>query len=224
MDEEVEVGLLSKVVLPFIGWLGQFGETSFDHQSFYAGSVGGAAKSLYYRSPPLGTLAVAPMIVCEAFFPEARRWFWHKQRFPIADAHYAMGFALLADMTGEARHYDRAVHFVNVLEQTRCPGYDHFCWGYPFDWVTRSGVIAKGTPLITTTPHAYEAFALVHRLDGEAGWRDAMASIAAHAAEDIGDRSPAPSWQRGGRTALGATPSTESARPHGGKPRTFVDW
>ena len=172
----------------FICWLDCFGETSYDHQSFFAGGLGAKAKSLYYRHPGLGTLAVAPLIFCEAFLPSARRWFWHKQRFPIADAHYAMGFAFLAEATADARHYDRAVHFLNVLERTRCPGYDRFCWGYPFDWVTRNGVIRAGTPLITTTPYVYEAFASVHRLDGRSQWRDVMASIAEHAATDINDR------------------------------------
>jgi hypothetical protein len=128
------------------------------------------------------------MIAAEALLPAARQLFWHPQRFPIADAQYAMGFALLAEATADATYYDRAVHFLNVLERTRCRGYNHCCWGYPFDWVTRNGVIRAQTPLITTTPYAYEAFALVHRLDGRPKWRDVMASIAEHAARDIKDR------------------------------------
>jgi hypothetical protein len=172
----------------FIAWLDGYGETSYDHQSFFAGPIGGRAKALYYRKPRLGTLAVAPMILCEAFLPAARQLFWKKQRFPIADAHYAMGFALLAQRTGEEKHYDRAVHFLNVLEQSRCPGYEHYGWGYPFDWVTRTGVMAAGTPLITTTPYVYEAFAAVHQIDGQARWLAILHSIAEHAATDIPDR------------------------------------
>ena len=75
----------------FVGWLDRYGETFYDHQSFFAGGLGRRAKALYYRKPLLGTLAVAPMIACEAFIPSARRLFWKPQRFPIADAHYAMG-------------------------------------------------------------------------------------------------------------------------------------
>src|SRR5574338_1022870 len=126
----------------FVAWLDRFGETSFDHQSYFAGPIGGRAKALYYRRPRLGQLAVAPMIASEAFLPAARRLFWRKQRFPIADAHYAMGFALLFELTGDNAHYARAVHFLEVLAQSRCPGYRHYCWGYPFDWVTRTGVMA----------------------------------------------------------------------------------
>ena len=133
-------------------WLERFGETSFDHQSYFAGPVGGAAKALYYRHGKLGAIAVAPMILSEAFLPAARRLFWKKQRFPIADAHYAMGFALLAQCSGSSLEHDRAAHFLRVLEATRCPGYRHAGWGYPFDWVTRNGVMKAQTPLITTHP------------------------------------------------------------------------
>src|SRR5882672_166968 len=95
----------------FVAWLDRYGETSYDHQSFFAGPLGRGAKALYYRKRLLGTLAVSPMVFCEAFIPGARRLFWLPQRFPIADAHYAMGFALLSRMSGEQAQYRRAVHF-----------------------------------------------------------------------------------------------------------------
>ena len=110
------------------------------------------------------------MIASEALLPAARRLFWKKQRFPIADAHYAMGFAFLSQVTGDPAHHSRAVHFLEVLEETRCPGYRHAGWGYPFDWVTRNGVMKAQTPLITSTPYVYEAFAAVYRLDGDPRW------------------------------------------------------
>ena len=93
----------------------------------------------------LGIAAVSPMILCEAFLPSARALFYIKQRFPIADAHYAMGFAFLAQTTGDERYYRRAVHFLDVLESTRCPGYERYGWGYPFDWETRTGTMKQGT-------------------------------------------------------------------------------
>lgn len=172
----------------FVSWLEGYGEISFDHQSFFAGPVGGRAKALYYRSPRLGTIAVAPMILCEALLPAARRLFWHPQRFPIADAHYAMGFAFLSRFSGEQEYYAKAVHFLEVLEATRCPGYRHHCWGYPFDWVTRTGVMAVGTPLITTTPYVYEAFSQVHQIDGNPRWLEIMESMSEHVFYDIKDR------------------------------------
>src|SRR5439155_22944485 len=115
------------MVKRFTEWLDRYGETSYDHQSFFASDWGRRAKSLYYGKPLLGTLAVAPMIFCETFVPSARRVFWRPQRFPIADAHYAMGFVFLSRVLGEQQYYDRAVHFLEVLKETRSPGYQHYC-------------------------------------------------------------------------------------------------
>src|SRR5262245_21844116 len=86
----------------FTEWLRAFGETYWDHRSFFAGPIGGRAKSLYYWNRLWGMAAVAPMILFEATVPSARRLFHDPIRFPIADAHYAMGFALLYETTGDS--------------------------------------------------------------------------------------------------------------------------
>jgi hypothetical protein len=174
-------------VLRFVDWLDRYGELSHDHQSFFASDMGRAAKALYYRKPLLGKLAVAPMIFSEAFVPSARRLFFKPQRFPIADAHYAMGFAYLSEVLGKESYYQRAVHFLEALEETRCAGYDQYCWGYPFHWETRHGTMKAGTPLITTVPYAYEAFLQVYQIDRNRKWLAVMESIAEHAHNDYHD-------------------------------------
>ena len=78
-----------------------------------------------------------------------------------------MGFAYLAQTHKDSDFLGRAIRFLEALERSRCPGYEHMCWGYPFDWVTRNGTIREGTPLITTTPYVYEAFREVYRLDND---------------------------------------------------------
>jgi hypothetical protein len=174
-------------VTKFTAWLEAYGETSYDHQSFYAGPLGRRAKELYYRRPLIGLPAVAPMVLFEAFWPGARKFFWKKMRLPIADAHYAMGFSRLHQRTGDDRYYRRAVDFLEALVATRCPGFKDYGLGYPFDWATQKGTIRRGTPLITTTPYAYEAFAAVEAIDRNGRWRDILRSIAEHALNDIED-------------------------------------
>jgi glycosyltransferase involved in cell wall biosynthesis len=171
----------------FIDWLNRYGEASYDHQSYFASDVGRRAKALYYTRPLIGKVAVSPMVLSEAFVPSARRLFWKPQRFPIADAHYAMGFAFLAQVSGQHQYYRKAVHFLEVLQETRCPGYDNHCWGYPFDWETRRGTIRAGTPFITTVPYVYEAFKEVYQIDRDAKWRQIMQSAAQHALLDYKD-------------------------------------
>jgi len=175
------------VLTNFTKWLDTYGETSWDYQSFFARPVGGRAKALYYRHKLVGTAAVAPMIFFEAFLPSARRLFHHRIRFPIADAHYAMGFAFLYEATGNFSYLEKAVHFLTELKKSRCRQFKEYCWGYPFDWVWRGGVIKQQTPLITTTPYVYEAFLQVFQMDPRDDWKLVLQSIARHAATDIKD-------------------------------------
>jgi hypothetical protein len=182
-----EVKKVQTAVLRFVDWLDRYGEMSYDHQSFFASDLGRRAKALYYAHPLLGTLAVSPMIFCEAFVPSARKLFWKPQRFPIADAHYAMGFAFLSQVLGEKHYCRRAVHFLEVLKETRSQGYEHYCWGYPFNWETKRGTLREGLPFITTVPYVYEAFRDVSLIDDKQEWRDIMQSIAQHAALDYHD-------------------------------------
>jgi hypothetical protein len=174
-------------ILKFTQWLEKYGETSHDFQSFYASGAGQWAKATYYKRPLLGILAVAPMVFSEALVPSARGIFWKRQRFPIADAHYAMGFAFLAKLTKKELYYEKALHFLAVLKSTRCASYSNYCWGYPFDWVTLRGTIAQGTPLITTVPYVYEAFRQVWEIDKSDEWLKIMHSIAQHALQDYKD-------------------------------------
>ncbi|PYX54438.1 MAG: hypothetical protein DMG76_21810 [Acidobacteria bacterium] len=184
---EVLIGTIATAVEHFFEWLGRHGETSYDHQSFFASNLGRSAKALYYRRPFLGTLAVAPTVFFEAFVPAARTFYWKPQRFPIADAHYAMGFAFLAELYGVDKYHQRAVHFLEVLQDTRSPGYEDYAWGYPFNWETRAGTIKEGTPLITTLPYVYEAFSQVYAIDEDRRWLQIMQSIANHAFRDYRD-------------------------------------
>jgi hypothetical protein len=155
---------ISDVLTDFTEWLDAYSETSWDYQSFFAGPVGGRAKALYYRHRLIGTAAVAPMIFCEAFVPSARRLFPHRIRFPIVDAHYAMGFVFLYEATGDFSQLENAVHFLTELKKSRCLQFKEYCWGYPFDWVWCRGTIKRQTPLITSTPYAYEAFLQVYQI------------------------------------------------------------
>ena len=183
---------VTAILARFSQWLDSYGETSWDHQSFFAGPVGGNAKALYYRYGKIGTFAVAPMILSEAFLPSARRLFHHPIRFPIADAHYAMGFLFLYEATGESSCLEKAVHFLNELKKSRCPAFKEYSWGYPFNWVTRGGVIKKDTPLITTTPYVYEAFLQAFKVSQREEWKEVLASIARHARFEIKDFETAP--------------------------------
>jgi hypothetical protein len=189
----MDIEKLQIAALRFAKWLDGYGEISYDFQSFYASNLGRRAKALYYKKPFLGAVAVSPIIFCEAFVPSAKRLFWKPQRFPIADAHYAMSYLFLARVFKEEKYYRRAVGFLDVLEETRCKGYEHYCWGYPYNWETLRGTIREGTPLITSVPYVYEAFKQAHQMDPNDRWLGIMHSIAEHAYRDYKDIDTSPS-------------------------------
>src|SRR6202050_4469184 len=96
MIQTAEVDNVRAAVMRFVGWLDRHGESYSDLERYFASDLALGCKALYYLKPLLGTLLLSPMIFSEAFLPSARRLFWKPQRFPIADAHYAMGFAFLS--------------------------------------------------------------------------------------------------------------------------------
>ena len=175
-----------------IDWLADYGELSWDVDDYFNNAYGRWAKRQYYQHRLFGTLCVAPLVFQEAFVPWTRRFFWPAQRFPLADAHYAMGFAYLHQATGEKTYYDRARHFLDVLWETRCPKTERFGWGYPFGWETVWGNFSANVPLITTTPYGYEAFDAVHALDGDPRRLEIMRAVAEHGLRDYNETEHAP--------------------------------
>jgi hypothetical protein len=163
------------------GWLERHGAESWDPYDLLATRAGIAAKSLYYRRPRIGGLAAAPFIVADLLAPRISRVLIAPKRYPISDAHYALGFGALALGSGERRWMRPLVGFLEALVGQRCPDEADYCWGYPFDWATCFGVWPAGTPLITSTPYAYEAFEVGARMTGSHECLGIMESTAAFA-------------------------------------------
>jgi hypothetical protein len=173
-----------EAVRSFVCWLDAFGEWSQDPYDFWA-SVGGGAKTLYYRRRLLGRVAAAPFVLLDLVAPRARALVRPRERFPIADAHYAMGFFALARAEDDPRHIRRGRAFLDALERSRSPLFEDPAWGYPFDWPTRYGVYRAGWPLITSTPYGYEAFEAGHAAAGDSAYVGMMEGVARFAAERI---------------------------------------
>jgi hypothetical protein len=183
---------VKEAVETFVRWLDGYGPLSQDHLDFYMAGPGRWAKCIYHRSALLGAVAVAPFALADAFLPSSRRLVRARRRFPIADAHYALGFLLLAQMTGAAAHEERARTFLDALEWSRCPGETDYCWGYPFDWETVTGTWPRGRPLITQTPYGFDAFEAAWRYFGERHQLEVVESVARFAAERIPTKAISP--------------------------------
>jgi hypothetical protein len=174
------------VVADFIRWLDAFGDKALDQRTFFGSSSGDLAEASGYCQPKKGIVAIAPRILCEACVPWARRWVYRSSRFPLADAHYAVGFASLYDATQNGAFIGKATRFLERLEEMRCRDFKEHCWGYLPERATRNG-LKRQIPLITTTAFAWEAFLKVYQLDPDEKWLTILESTARHAVSDVTD-------------------------------------
>ncbi len=173
-------------------WLESFGPQSQDQYDFWSCAAGRKAKSLYYSGSLVGGLAAGPFVLLDALVPASRRLFWQPSRFAIADAHWAMGFYSLAKATGHNEWRKQGAGFLAHLLSARCPGFDEYCWGYPFDWETCFGTFPAGTPLITTIPYAYDAIEVGYDATGDHRLLEVMESVARFASSGIPYSATAP--------------------------------
>ena len=170
-------GRVLAAVLRQAAWLESFGPLSQDQYDFWACSPGRRAKALFYAGSYVGKVAVVPFALLDTLLPSSRRLFRRRARFPIADAHWAMGFYSLADATRDNSWRIRGDAFLACLLRERCPGIEEYCWGYPFDWETCFCTFKAGTPLITTIPYAYDALEISYQASGNPTYLDVMESI-----------------------------------------------
>ena len=181
----VKVERVRSVVYQFVAWLDRFGETSQDQYDFWASSLGRWAKALYYRHKMWAAPVVAPFVFLDALVPASRSLASPRRRFPIADAHYAMGFFALAKADQDIRWIQRGQEFLTALKTSHCDGFEHYSQGYPFDWETCFGTFKAGTPLITTTPYGYEAFEAGYEATGDPEYLQIMESVGTFAFENL---------------------------------------
>ena len=166
-------------------WLQVHGASSWDPYDVWANPAGKRAKAAYYRHSRLALPLIAPFVALDVLAPRCRSSLWRRQRFAIADAHYAMGFCELVRQ-GDRSLLPRAIGFLEALVCERCPDEADYCWGYPFDWVTCMGTWPAGTPLITSTPYGYEAFEAASDLSGSSECLSIMESVGRFAFTRIG--------------------------------------
>ena len=91
-----------------------------------------------------------------------------------------LGFLELESATSESTYGERASQHLAALAAARSPGFDEWCWGYPFAWETRIGPWEKWRPLITQTAYGYDAFVAAH-----ARWGDGRALAIARSVVDF---------------------------------------
>lgn len=166
-----------------VAWQDVQGRLSQDQYDLWATHLGGRVKRSYYEGSRCGKLAGSGLVVLDAVVPPVRKLLRPPAAFPTADAHYVMGHHALGACVEGHNASERSAILLAALGRERSPGFDEYCWGYPFDWVSVSGTWAAGTPLITVTPYAYEAFEAYYEATCDTDSLEVMRSIAEWASQ-----------------------------------------
>jgi len=171
----------------FLQWLKTNGYTSYDQYDFWSTNYGINAKRIYYKNRVVGGTLVAPVFVSEIFFPSFRKLFVSRKRFPIADAHFILGFLNLYELTSKQEYLAEAKEIAQALLESAVTGFSGYAWGYPFDWMTTRGLWTSGIPLITTTGYCFDAFLKLFDVTNESKYLDIAYSIYQFALKDLTD-------------------------------------
>ncbi len=178
---------VSNSIEKFIKWLKINGYSSYDQYDFWSTRYGIKAKKLYYKNKILGIPLVAPIFLAEIFYPKSRKKLVTKKRFPIADAHFILGFLNLFESTSKQEYLEEAEIVAAELLKSSVPGFSGYCGGYPFDWMTTRGLWTSGIPLITTTGYCFEAFLKLFDITNDQKYFDIAYSIFVFTLKDIKD-------------------------------------
>ena len=171
----------------FIDWLKTNTYFSYDQYDFWSTRYGITAKRIYYKNKFIGIPFVAVIFLAEIFYPKSRKAFVTKKRFPIADAHFILGFLNLYEVTLKKEYLEEAQKIASELLKSSVPGFSGYCWGYPFDWMTTRGLWTSGVPLITTTGYCFEAFLKLYDITNDQKYFDIAQSIFTFTHKDLKD-------------------------------------
>jgi hypothetical protein len=79
---------------------------------------------------------------------------------------FLWGYSKLYALTKQRRYLERADYLLDMLEQLRSRGYSGHCWGYNFDWQSRTFLRPAGTPTIVNTAFIGHALLDCYELTG----------------------------------------------------------
>ena len=176
-----------KSIEKFINWIKINGYYSYDQYDFWSTGYGIKAKEVYYKNKIAGIPLVAPVFLSEIFFPSIRKAFVSKKRFPIADAHFILGFLNLYELTSNELYLQEAQKVAQDLLKSSVSGFSGNSWGYPFDWMTTRGLWTSGVPLITSTGYCFEAFLKLYDITNDKKYLDTAYSTFLFTLNDLTD-------------------------------------
>lgn len=170
----------------FLSWFDRHGELSYDRMDYWSSKTGILAKKIFYRNKVLGFPLALWGLILENFLPTIQKTYSSPHREVIGDAHFALSYFNLFEITNDPSFLLKGEHFLDIMLETSSRGYSGYSWGYTFGWQhSRHDFWEKGIPLITITPYAFWAFKKHYEITDNITSRSVALSIAKFAYNDL---------------------------------------
>jgi rhamnogalacturonyl hydrolase YesR len=98
---------------------------------------------------------------------------------------FLWGYSKLYALTKEPRYLEIVDYLIDLLERLRSKGYSGSCWGYNFDWQSRTFMRPAGTPTIVNTSFIGHALLDCYELTGRQRPLDLAVPIKDFILEDL---------------------------------------
>lgn len=171
----------------FLKWKSSFGFLSYDRMDYWSSSTGILAKKLFYKNKLVGFPLAFWGLLLENFMPSVQKIYQRPHREVIGDAHFALGFMNLYELTNDRSYLVEAEKLLKDMIISSSHGYSGLSWGYTFGWQTPSGFWQPKIPLITITPYAFWAFKRHYELTDDKESLNVALSIASFAFNDLNE-------------------------------------
>jgi len=79
---------------------------------------------------------------------------------------FLTGYIKLYSLQKDRKFLQKIDHIISILDNIKSNGYSGYCWGYNFDWQSRSNFTPKYTPTIVNTAFIAHAFLDAYQLLG----------------------------------------------------------
>jgi hypothetical protein len=185
--EKTVLGMIAR----FLHWAEKEKFASYDWWDIWGTSYGGWAKTMYLKNKYLGVFFIAPLVFLDFIYPSFRKFFVKKRTFPICNAHIAMGYLNLYEVTEENQYLEKAESLVDDLLLMASPHATGLAWGMKHQWMTVQGLIPADTPCNTQTAYPYTLFTQLYAATHNEKYLEYLHQILKHVANDF------PEWWEG---------------------------
>jgi hypothetical protein len=108
-----------------------------------------------------------------------------KEVNPKAYGLFINAFSKQYSLTGDKYYLEISNEMITWLSENRSPGYDHFCWGYNFDWASPLKTVPAYSPSVVVTAFIVKGLFEYYKITQDAVAKEMILSAAEYVFKNL---------------------------------------